>query len=122
MPTGQVAITEAGDLPCRFVIHAVGPVWRGGGEQEDELLRRAVWNSLMAAHGLKIASLALPAISSGIFGFPKDRCATILVQAAVDFCEGHPDSSVREIHFVYRDDTTAKLFVAEIERINRTLG
>jgi O-acetyl-ADP-ribose deacetylase (regulator of RNase III) len=119
VPAGQVAITTAGDLPCQYVIHAVGPVWHGGGEQEDELLRQAVWNSLIAADSRKLASIALPAISSGIFGFPKDRCARILVQTAVDFCEAHPASSVTDIRFVNKDDATAKLFVDEVEKLDR---
>ena len=71
VPTGQVAITEAGDLPCRFVIHTVGPVWEDGNDQEDLLLRQAVSNSLMAAEGLGLTTIALPAISAGDFWLPK---------------------------------------------------
>ncbi len=119
VPTGQVAITEAGDLPCRFVIHAVGPVWEDGNDQEDLLLRQAVSNSLMAADGLGLTTIVLPAISAGIFGFPKDRCAAILVRAAADFCEANSTSSVREIRFTNRDNALAALFVDELGKLDR---
>ncbi len=117
VPTGKVAVTSAGNLPCRFVIHAVGPVWHGGTQGEDELLRSAVWHSLEAAHERNLASIALPAISSGIFGFPKARCAAILVQTALAFCQAHPDSPLREIRFTNIDRPTADLVAAEVGRL-----
>ncbi len=117
VPTGQVAVTSAGELPCKVVIHAVGPVWEGGSQGEDELLRMAVWNSLSKAHELKLASIALPAISSGIFGFPKPRCAAIMVAAALAFCDQNPDSSLREIRFTNIDGLTVRLFEAELQKL-----
>lgn len=117
VPTGEVAVTLAGNLPCKLVIHAVGPVWRGGTHGEDELLRSAVWNSLAAAHDRGLASIALPAISSGIFGFPKPRCAAILVQTALAFCQAHPDTSLREIRFTNIDRPTAELIAAEVGKL-----
>jgi O-acetyl-ADP-ribose deacetylase (regulator of RNase III) len=75
---GGVAVTSAGDLRARCVVHAVGPVWRGGTHGEEAQLRSAVRNSLRVAHMHELASIALPAISSGIFGFDKAQCATIL--------------------------------------------
>jgi O-acetyl-ADP-ribose deacetylase (regulator of RNase III) len=117
IPTGQVAVTGAGRLACRSIIHAVGPVWHGGGRDEEELLRSAAWNSLVKAHELELTSIALPAISSGIFGFPKERCAEILVRTALDFCEDYPDSPLREIRFTNIDRTTADLFVGELDKL-----
>lgn len=117
VPTGGVAVTSAGNLPCKLVIHAVGPVWRGGTHGEDELLRSAVWSSLLAAHDRRLASIALPAISSGIFGFPKPRCAAILVQSALAFCLAHPDSAVREIRFTNIDRPTAELIAVEVGKL-----
>ena len=114
--TGNVAITDAGKLPCKAVIHAVGPVWQGGKKNEEELLRSAVWNSLELAHEKKFASIAFPAISSGIFGFPKDRCAEILLQATLDFCAQYPQSSLREIRFTLIDLPTLEVFLAEFQR------
>jgi O-acetyl-ADP-ribose deacetylase len=114
VPVGQVAITGAGSLPANHVIHAVGP--RMGEGDEDSKLRSAARNSLALAHERGFAGIALPAISSGIFGFPKDRCAEILVQAALDFCAEHPDSPLREIRFTLIDDPTVEVFEAEFRR------
>lgn len=116
VPTGGVAITGAGQLPCRAVIHAVGPVWHGGHQGEDEQLRSATWQSLELAHQRGFRSLALPAISSGIFGFPKDRCAQILLSTAHEFVQQHPDSPLREIQFVLFDVPTLEAFEAEFNR------
>jgi O-acetyl-ADP-ribose deacetylase (regulator of RNase III) len=122
VPTGQVAVTGAGDLPCKYVIHAVGPVWHGGNENEDELLRLAVWNGLTKAHEMKLATIALPAISSGIFGFPKDRCAAILVKTALDFCEQYSDSPLREIRFTNIDQPTVDVLQAELQKLEGKKG
>jgi putative ATPase len=70
----------------------------------------------MKAHELGLASIALPAISSGIFGFPKDRCARILVQTALDFCARHPSTPLREIRFTNIDRPTVEVFQREFER------
>ncbi|HEU24095.1 MAG: Appr-1-p processing protein [Mesoaciditoga sp.] len=76
--TGDVAVTSAGRLNARFVIHAVGPVWGEG--KEDEKLSRAFENALKKADELNLKSITFPAISSGIYGFPKDRCARIFYE------------------------------------------
>lgn len=115
VPVGGVALTRGGDLPARYVIHAVGPRW-GVDRPEEELLRNAVWNSLKKAHEEGFSSIALPAISSGIFGFPKDRCAQILLQTALDFCAQEPTSSLRDIRFIVYDDPTLQAFEAEFQR------
>lgn len=120
VPTGQVVATGAGSLPCKYVIHAVGPIWHGGDRNEDELLRLAVWNSLMKAHEMKLSTIALPAISSGIFGFPKDRCATILVKTALDFCEQYTDSPLREIRLTNIDQPTVNVLQAELQKAAKT--
>lgn len=116
VPIGQVAVTGAGALPARHVIHAVGPIWEGGDADEDALLHSAVWQSLLKAHALRLASIALPAISSGIFGFPKARCAAILIGTALEFCERNPDSPLRQIRFVLRDAESVSLFEAQLRR------
>lgn len=110
VPTGQIAVTGAGKLPCKVIIHAVGPVWHGGNHNEEELLRMAVWNSLAKADELKLRSIAIPAISSGIFGFPKERCAEILIATAFNFYKQHPSSSVQEIRFTNVDRPTVEIF------------
>ena len=89
-PTGEARITPGFELAARFVIHAVGPVWRGGGQGEDELLascHRAAL-SLAREHGCR--SIAFPAISTGVFGFPADRAARIAVREVLDFLRAEP--------------------------------
>lgn len=81
-PTGDARATTAGDLPARHVIHAVGPVWSGGGRGEDDLLASAYRRSVEVAAGLGCSSISFPAISTGIYGFPIDRAAPIALASA----------------------------------------
>jgi len=78
--TGEVRVTPGFRLPAKHVIHAVGPVWRDGREGEDELLASAYRNALLAAESLAAQSIAFPAISTGIYGFPRERAAQIAVR------------------------------------------
>ena len=82
---GSAVITTAGNLPCKAVIHTIGP--RMGEGNEDYKLRKAVRSSLLLASKKGFRSISMPAISSGIFGFPKDRCAKILVEESKTFLE-----------------------------------
>ena len=117
VPVGGAAITGAGKLPAKFVIHAVGPVWRGQGpEASDRLLASAVVSALEIARQKGLESIALPAISSGIFGFPKPRCADVMINAVVDWCETHAGDALREIRFTNNDELTVNLFEAELRR------
>ncbi len=111
---GHAAITGAGNLPCRYVIHAVGPMMGEG--DEDNKLKNAVFSSLMLASGKGLKSISIPAISSGIFGFPKDRCAEILVREALTYLKGHPKSSLEVIEFCLYDDLTMGYFKKEFEK------
>jgi O-acetyl-ADP-ribose deacetylase len=85
IPVGSAVITKAGNLPCKAVIHTVGP--RMGEGDEDYKLRKAVRSSLLLASEKGFRSISMPAISSGIFGFPKDRCAKILVGESKTFLQ-----------------------------------
>ncbi len=76
--TGKVAVTSGGKLSVKYVIHAVGPVWGEG--EEDRKLSAAIENTLLKAEEMKIESISFPAISSGIYGFPKDRCAKVFYE------------------------------------------
>lgn len=82
-PTGEARITEGFDLPARFIIHAVGPRWRGGGKGEAALLAGAYRNSFELARQNGIATIAFPAISTGVYGFPKGEAAIIAAREAV---------------------------------------
>jgi O-acetyl-ADP-ribose deacetylase (regulator of RNase III) len=115
-PVGAAVITSAGKLPARFVIHAVGP--RMGEGDEDNKLKNAVLNSLKLASGKDLKSISLPAISSGIFGFPKDRCAEILVREALHYIKENPKSSLQLIEFCVYDDLTKGYFQKEFDKIS----
>ena len=79
-PTGEARLTGGHDLPARHVIHTVGPVWQGGGANEDALLASAYRSSLELARTHGLTTIAFPAISTGIYGFPADRAAAIAVR------------------------------------------
>ena len=115
VPVGSAAITGAGKLRAKFLIHAVGP--RMGEGDEDNKLRSAVHSSLELASARGCRSISMPAISSGIFGFPKDRCAAILVQASFDYVCENPQSSLEVIEFCIFDDHTAGYFKKEFVSI-----
>jgi putative ATPase len=105
---GRPAITPAGSLPCRFVLHAVGPVWGEG--DEDGKLARAVAGVLRLASEHHLTTLAMPAISTGIFGFPKDRAAAIILEAVEGFFDRHPETSIRRLDLVLFDQPTVDVF------------
>lgn len=100
------AWTSGGQLPCRYVIHAVGPVWGSG--EEDAKLTVAVAGSLRVADELGLASIAFPAISTGIFGFPKERAAGILLSALQGYFE--KVSSLQLVRIVLYDASTMAAF------------
>lgn len=94
--TGEAVITGAGVLPAKFVIHAVGPVWRGQSpEESDRQLASATTAALEIAREKGLQSVAFPAISSAIFGFPKDCCARVMLAAVRDWANVNPDAAPR---------------------------
>ncbi len=86
-PTGEARVTPGFRLPARWIIHTVGPVWRGGGQGEPELLRRAYRNSLRLARDKGVRTIAFPAISTGVYGYPKTPAARIAVEEALAMAE-----------------------------------
>ena len=102
------AWTSGGLLPARYVIHAVGPVWGDGGD-EDKKLSEAVTGSLRVADELKCISIALPAISTGIFGFPKDRAAGIIFSAIEKYFESN-QSNLKVVKLTLFDQATVDAF------------
>lgn len=99
---GGAVITIGGDLKAKYVIHAVGP--RHGEEHEDEKLKDATLNSLILADNHDLKNIALPALSTGIFGFPKDRCATIMLSTTIAYLEG-PTKLEKVVYCLYDQDT-----------------
>lgn len=105
--TGESVITTAGKLPARFVIHTVGPVWRGGNNEEVEKLRSCYDSSLRLAIMHQCITVAFPNISTGIYGFPKKEAATIAVNTVYDFLSN--DNLLVKIIFVCFDDENYQL-------------
>jgi O-acetyl-ADP-ribose deacetylase len=103
--TGDAKATSAGRLPARHVIHAVGPVWRGGEAGEAELLASAYRRSLEVAEELGCRTIAFPALSTGIFGYPPEEAASAAASAVQPFA-----SRFEEIRFVFRDDELRDVF------------
>jgi O-acetyl-ADP-ribose deacetylase (regulator of RNase III) len=103
------AVTGAGKLESKFVIHAVGPVWGEG--KEDKKLEVAVEGCLSTADKLGINSIAFPALSTGIFGFPKDRAAHIIFQTIWNYFSSHQDSQIRLVRVVLYDQNTLNSFL-----------
>ncbi len=119
---GSVAVTSAGALRARCVVHAVGPQWQGGAHGEVALLRSAVSNSLRVAHTHEFASIALPAISSGIFGFDKALCASVLFDEVEAFARAHVGTALRQVRFVVNDQLTCDVFSDELQRRRTAAG
>lgn len=107
------AYTSGGKLPCKYVIHAVGPIWGAG--DENNKLAAAITGSLVVANELKLTSIAFPAISTGIFGFPKDLAASIFMQAIPQYFSDHPTSTVTLVKIVLFDSSTLQVFLKAYE-------
>jgi O-acetyl-ADP-ribose deacetylase (regulator of RNase III) len=112
--TGDAKLTKGYRLPAKFVIHAVGPVWHGGKQGEPELLAACYRRSLALAleHGCR--SIALPAISCGIYGYPMSEGAKIAVRETTAFLDRHP--SIERVVFAVFDDAALKAYAAELAK------
>lgn len=106
--TGEAVITRGGNLPAKFVIHTVGPVWNGGGKGEEQLLVNAYYNSLILAAENNIATIAFPNISTGIYHFPKDKAAAIAVRTVREFLA--QQDAVKDVIFVCFDEENFQLY------------
>ena len=106
--TGEAKITQGYNLQSKFVIHTVGPIWNGGNYNEDELLTNCYFNSLKLAVENKIKTIAFPAISTGVYGFPLERAAQIAIKTVKKFIQS--DKSIEKIIFVCFDDRTYQTY------------
>jgi O-acetyl-ADP-ribose deacetylase (regulator of RNase III) len=113
----QPAYTGAGRLSCRNVIHAVGPVWGEGNEEEK--LYHTIMGALNLAVQLKAQTLSIPPISTGIFGFPKEKAAPIFYKAISDFWLSDPDCPLDKIRITIIDDLTSNVFLTALEQWNK---
>ena len=103
--TGDAKATGAGRLPARYVVHAVGPIWRGGGHGEAEQLSSAHRRALEVAESLDCRTVALPALSTGVYGYPAELAAPVAVAAVREF-----EERFDEIRFVFLEDGAREVF------------
>ena len=114
-PTGEAKITKGYSLPAKWVIHTVGPVWHGGRHGEDELLASCYHNSLALAEQHGIRTIAFPAISTGVYGFPMERAARIAVKEVKDFLERN--TFVDKVMLVCFDQRAYDVFTKALKKI-----
>ena len=115
-PTGEARITQGYQLPARHVVHAVGPVWHGGDQDESEQLAACYRSSLELARQNNCRSIAFPSISTGIFGYPKEQAAAVAVSAAAEFVAAQ--SQPERIIFCCFDDEAVDLHNAAIAQLS----
>jgi O-acetyl-ADP-ribose deacetylase (regulator of RNase III) len=113
--TGDAKITRGYDLPARFVIHTVGPVWSGGKQDEDQLLRNCYQRSLQVAVENGVRSIAFPAISTGVYRFPLERATGIAVGAVAGFLKG--ETSIERVVFVTFGDDAYRAYVTAVDTL-----
>lgn len=114
-PTGEAKITEGFNLCAKYVIHTPGPVWSGGKSNEIPLLHNCYHNSLVLAMEHKIYTIAFPNISTGVYGFPKDKAAMIALFSVNQFCREFPDA-ITEVIFVCYDDENYNIYKSIINK------
>ncbi|MDR3200149.1 MAG: O-acetyl-ADP-ribose deacetylase [Spirochaetales bacterium] len=115
LPTGKAVITTAGKMKARRVIHTAGPVWHGGNQNEETLLADAYKNSIDLAEENNLSSIAFPAISTGIYGFPRDRAAQIVAALLKKYFAGAP--KLKEIRLVFFSQKDADAFLAAAQPV-----
>jgi O-acetyl-ADP-ribose deacetylase len=116
VPVGSSVITTSGELPCQAIIHTVGP--KMGEGNEDFKLSKSIHSSLSLASDNSYNSISIPAISSGIFGFPKDRCANILLDESIKFLQNN-NTTLETIEFCIIDDETLFHFKNKFKKLKK---
>ena len=114
--TGEAEITGAYKLPCKYVIHTVGPIWRGGGSSEPEKLASCYRRSLEVAVENGVRRIAFPSISTGIYHFPLDLAAQIAVSTVRDFVQAHPDA-LDLVEWIFLDERSKRPYDGEIKKL-----
>jgi len=114
-PTGQAVMTTGGDLKAGHVIHTVGPVWRGGTQGEADLLRSAYLTSLQLSASAGLKSIAFPAISAGVYGYPLAEAARLALSTAIDYLGQHRE--IETVRFVLFDRRTYDAFALELAKL-----
>ena len=117
--TGEAKLTPGFRLKAAHVIHTVGPVWRGGTHGEADLLASCYQKSLELADANGIRTLAFPAISTGIYGYPLEQATAIAVGTVRKYLENHPQTTITEITFVCFEDATVRAYGQAFEELGR---
>ncbi|CAC5408901.1 unnamed protein product [Mytilus coruscus] len=113
---GMVYCSKAGKLKCKMIAHACGPVWKNGKSNEEDNLRDCVMTSMDETHKQSMSSIAIPAISTGIFGYPTDKATKVIVEAVQDYFKQNSSSTVKKVYLCDVKDGTVKLFVAGMKK------
>jgi O-acetyl-ADP-ribose deacetylase len=114
--TGEAVITTGGNLPAKYVIHTVGPIWGGGNHKESELLANCYKNSLKLAVENDIKTVSFPSISTGAYGYPIDQAATVALKTIINFLK--KDDSLDEVVFTLFNDNTYKSYESILRAIS----
>ena len=114
-PTGEARVTGGYNLPAKHVIHTVGPVWHGGGANEDALLASCYRTSMEAAARCGLRTIAFPSISTGLYAFPKERAAGIAIRQVLESLDAHP--GIGNVCFVTFSDRDHSIYESELQRI-----
>jgi O-acetyl-ADP-ribose deacetylase (regulator of RNase III) len=116
LPAGQAVITTGGRLPSKYVIHTVGPVWRGGGSREEDVLASCYTESLKIAGGKEPSSIAFPAISTGIYGYPQELAAGVAVNAVISYLKSNR-TTLKLVQFVVYDSNALKIYTSMLNSV-----
>ena len=116
--TGKAKITTAGNMKSKYVIHTVGPVWRGGTENENKLLKDCYRNSLKLAEENQIESISFPSISTGVYRFPKKEASEIALRTVVNVIKN--DTCIKKVVFVLFSESDLSIYEKTFERIHTT--
>ncbi|WIF93986.1 O-acetyl-ADP-ribose deacetylase [Caminicella sporogenes] len=113
-PTGEAVITTGGNLKAKYVIHTVGPIWKGGNNNEPKLLANAYKNSLKLAHKYNIKTIAFPSISTGVYGYPKEKACIVALNAVKEMLDKLNFEEIRFILFSKYDFAIYKKTINQI--------
>jgi len=119
LPTGRAVMTTGGNLKARYVIHTVGPIWRGGNKGEPELLASAYQESLKLAMENQLSSISFPSISTGAYGYPVDKASRVAIRVIITSLR-QSVTSVKEVAFVLFDSQSFRVYSLALNEIMKT--
>lgn len=114
LPTGEAVATTAGNLKAKYVIHTVGPIWYGGNNNEEKLLENAYKNSLRLAEKLGCETVSFPSISTGVYGYPKDKAAEVVCKVLKEYSKS---PKLKKINLVFFSQQDFEIFVKVAEKL-----